>query len=65
MKDGWFQTGAVATWTKRASLHHGKKERLSSVEWEYVRRNCRESHKQSELVSQVVVIGAGRKQAVA
>jgi long-chain acyl-CoA synthetase len=68
MQDGWFQTGDVGHMDEEGHLYitDRKKDLFKLSNGKYVAPQLVESLiKQSELVSQVVVIGAGRKQPVA
>ena len=68
MTDGWFQTGDVGHMDEHGHLYitDRKKDLFKLSNGKYVAPQLVESViKQSELVSQVVVIGAGRKQPVA
>jgi long-chain acyl-CoA synthetase len=68
MKDGWFQTGDVGHMDAEGHLYitDRKKDLFKLSNGKYVAPQLVESLiKQSELVNQVVVIGAGRKQPVA
>jgi long-chain acyl-CoA synthetase len=68
MQDGWFQTGDVGHMDEAGHLYitDRKKDLFKLSNGKYVAPQLVESLiKQSELVSQVVVIGAGRKQPVA
>ena len=68
LKDGWFYTGDVGYIDKRGHLHitDRKKDLFKLSNGKYVAPQLIESLlKQSEFVSQVVVVGAGRKQPVA
>ncbi|HVF55407.1 MAG TPA: long-chain fatty acid--CoA ligase [Pyrinomonadaceae bacterium] len=67
-KDGWFKTGDVGTLDAdgRLSITDRKKELFKLSNGKYVAPQLVESLiKQSALVSQVVVVGAGRKQPAA
>src|SRR5262249_27497892 len=66
--DGWLATGDVGTIDKAGHLHitDRKKDLFKLSNGKYVAPQLIESLlKQSEFVSQVVVVGAGRKQPVA
>jgi long-chain acyl-CoA synthetase len=68
MQDGWFQTGDVGRMDAEGHLFitDRKKDLFKLSNGKYVAPQLVESLiKQSELVNQVVVIGAGRKQPVA
>jgi long-chain acyl-CoA synthetase len=68
MQDGWFQTGDVGKLDAEGHLYitDRKKDLFKLSNGKYVAPQLVESLiKQSELVNQVVVIGAGRKQPVA
>lgn len=68
LKDGWFATGDVGRMDERGHLFitDRKKDLFKLSNGKYVAPQLVESLiKQSELVSQVVVIGAGRKQPAA
>jgi long-chain acyl-CoA synthetase len=68
LKDGWFATGDVGRMDERGHLYitDRKKDLFKLSNGKYVAPQLVESLiKQSELVSQVVVIGAGRKQPAA
>ncbi|HKQ99665.1 MAG TPA: long-chain fatty acid--CoA ligase [Pyrinomonadaceae bacterium] len=68
MRDGWFQTGDVGHMDEEGHLYitDRKKDLFKLSNGKYVAPQLVESLiKQSELVNQVVVIGAGRKQAAA
>jgi long-chain acyl-CoA synthetase len=68
MKDGWFQTGDVGHMDAEGHLYitDRKKDLFKLSNGKYIAPQLVESLiKQSELVNQVVVIGAGRKQAAA
>jgi long-chain acyl-CoA synthetase len=68
MQDGWFQTGDVGRMDTEGHLFitDRKKDLFKLSNGKYVAPQLVESLiKQSELVNQVVVIGAGRKQPVA
>jgi long-chain acyl-CoA synthetase len=68
IKDGWFATGDVGRIDERGHLYitDRKKDLFKLSNGKYVAPQLVESLiKQSELVSQVVVIGAGRKQPAA
>jgi long-chain acyl-CoA synthetase len=68
MKDGWFATGDVGRWDERGHLYitDRKKDLFKLSNGKYVAPQLIESLiKQSALVSQVVVVGAGRKQPAA
>ena len=68
MKDGWFYTGDVGHMDKEGRLYitDRKKDLFKLSNGKYVAPQLIESLlKQSEFVSQVVVVGAGRKQPVA
>lgn len=68
MQDGWFQTGDVGRIDEAGHLYitDRKKDLFKLSNGKYVAPQLVESLiKQSELVNQVVVIGAGRKQPVA
>lgn len=68
LKDGWFYTGDVGYIDKRGHLHitDRKKDLFKLSNGKYVAPQLIESLlKQSEFVSQVVVVGAGRKQPAA
>ncbi|MCA1557154.1 MAG: long-chain fatty acid--CoA ligase, partial [Acidobacteria bacterium] len=68
IKDGWFSTGDVGRMDERGHLYitDRKKDLFKLSNGKYVAPQLVESLiKQSELVSQVVVIGAGRKQPAA
>jgi long-chain acyl-CoA synthetase len=68
MQDGWFQTGDVGHMDLEGHLYitDRKKDLFKLSNGKYVAPQLVESLiKQSELVNQVVVIGAGRKQAAA
>jgi long-chain acyl-CoA synthetase len=68
MKDGWFATGDVGHLDKEGRLYitDRKKDLFKLSNGKYVAPQMIESFlKQSEFVSQVVVVGAGRKQPVA
>jgi long-chain acyl-CoA synthetase len=68
MQDGWFQTGDVGRMDEEGHLFitDRKKDLFKLSNGKYVAPQLVESLiKQSELVNQVVVIGAGRKQPVA
>jgi long-chain acyl-CoA synthetase len=68
MKDGWFATGDVGHLDKEGRLYitDRKKDLFKLSNGKYVAPQLIESLlKQSEFVSQVVVVGAGRKQPVA
>ena len=67
-RDGWFMTGDVGRMDERGHLYitDRKKDLFKLSNGKYVAPQLVESLiKQSELVSQVVVVGAGRKQPVA
>lgn len=68
MEDGWFMTGDVGHMDEEGHLHitDRKKDLFKLSNGKYVAPQLVESLiKQSELVNQVVVIGAGRKQPAA
>jgi long-chain acyl-CoA synthetase len=68
MKDGWFATGDVGRFDERGHLYitDRKKDLFKLSNGKYVAPQLIESLiKQSALVSQVIVIGAGRKQPAA
>ena len=68
MEDGWFQTGDVGRMDAEGHLFitDRKKDLFKLSNGKYIAPQLVESLiKQSELVNQVVVIGAGRKQPVA
>jgi long-chain acyl-CoA synthetase len=68
LKDGWFYTGDVGYIAKNGHLYitDRKKDLFKLSNGKYVAPQLIESLlKQSEFVSQVVVVGAGRKQPVA
>ncbi len=68
LKDGWFYTGDVGHLDKEGRLYitDRKKDLFKLSNGKYVAPQLIESLlKQSEFVSQVVVVGAGRKQPVA
>ena len=68
LKDGWFFTGDVGRMDERGHLYitDRKKDLFKLSNGKYVAPQLVESLiKQSELVNQVVVIGAGRKQPAA
>ena len=68
LKDGWFYTGDVGHMDKDGQLYitDRKKDLFKLSNGKYVAPQLIESLlKQSEFVSQVVVVGAGRKQPVA
>jgi long-chain acyl-CoA synthetase len=68
LKDGWFYTGDVGRIDKNGHLHitDRKKDLFKLSNGKYVAPQLIESLlKQSEFVSQVVVVGAGRKQPAA
>jgi long-chain acyl-CoA synthetase len=68
LKDGWFATGDVGHMDKQGRLYitDRKKDLFKLSNGKYVAPQLVESLlKQSEFVSQVVVVGAGRKQPVA
>jgi long-chain acyl-CoA synthetase len=68
LKDGWFYTGDVGHLEKNGQLYitDRKKDLFKLSNGKYVAPQLIESLlKESEFVSQVVVIGAGRKQPVA
>jgi long-chain acyl-CoA synthetase len=68
MTDGWFATGDVGHMDERGHLYitDRKKDLFKLSNGKYVAPQLVESLiKQSEFVNQVVVIGAGRKQAAA
>jgi long-chain acyl-CoA synthetase len=68
LKDGWFYTGDVGHMEKNGHLYitDRKKDLFKLSNGKYVAPQLIESLlKQSEFVSQVVVVGAGRKQPVA
>jgi long-chain acyl-CoA synthetase len=68
MKDGWFMTGDVGRFDERGHLYitDRKKDLFKLSNGKYVAPQLLESLiKQSALVSQVVVVGAGRKQPAA
>ena len=68
LKDGWFYTGDVGYLAKDGQLFitDRKKDLFKLSDGKYVAPQLIESLlKQSEFVSQVVVVGAGRKQPVA
>ncbi len=68
LKDGWFATGDVGRIDERGHLYitDRKKDLFKLSNGKYVAPQLVESLiKQSQFVSQVVVIGAGRKQPVA
>ena len=68
LKDGWFYTGDVGHLEKDGQLYitDRKKDLFKLSNGKYVAPQLIESLlKQSEFVSQVVVVGAGRKQPVA
>jgi long-chain acyl-CoA synthetase len=68
MKDGWFQTGDVGHMDSEGHLYitDRKKDLFKLSNGKYIAPQLVESLiKQSELVNQVVVIGAGRKQPAA
>jgi len=68
LKDGWFATGDVGHMDKEGRLYitDRKKDLFKLSNGKYVAPQLIESLlKQSEFVSQVVVVGAGRKQPVA
>ncbi|HEU0252387.1 MAG TPA: long-chain fatty acid--CoA ligase [Pyrinomonadaceae bacterium] len=68
LKDGWFYTGDVGFIDKKGHLHitDRKKDLFKLSNGKYVAPQLIESLlKQSEFVSQIVVVGAGRKQPAA
>jgi long-chain acyl-CoA synthetase len=68
LKDGWFATGDVGHMDKQGRLYitDRKKDLFKLSNGKYIAPQLVESLlKQSEFVSQVVVVGAGRKQPVA
>jgi long-chain acyl-CoA synthetase len=68
MRDGWFQTGDVGHMDSEGHLYitDRKKDLFKLSNGKYIAPQLVESLiKQSELVNQVVVIGAGRKQPAA
>src|ERR1044071_68121 len=68
LKDGWFYTGDVGHMDKQGRLYitDRKKDLFKLSNGKYVAPQLIESLlKESEFVSQVVVVGAGRKQPVA
>ena len=68
LEDGWFATGDVGRMDERGHLYitDRKKDLFKLSNGKYIAPQLVESLiKQSELVSQVVVIGAGRKQPAA
>jgi long-chain acyl-CoA synthetase len=68
LKDGWFYTGDVGHMDKEGRLYitDRKKDLFKLSNGKYVAPQLIESLlKQSEFVSQVVVVGAGRKQPAA
>jgi long-chain acyl-CoA synthetase len=68
MKDGWFMTGDVGRFDERGHLYitDRKKDLFKLSNGKYIAPQLLESLiKQSALVSQVVVVGAGRKQPAA
>ena len=68
LKDGWFYTGDVGHMDKKGHLYitDRKKDLFKLSNGKYVAPQLIESLlKQSEFVSQVVVVGTGRKQPVA
>ena len=68
LKDGWFYTGDVGHIEKNGHLYitDRKKDLFKLSNGKYVAPQLIESLlKESEFVSQVVVVGAGRKQPVA
>jgi long-chain acyl-CoA synthetase len=68
LKDGWFYSGDVGHMDKQGRLYitDRKKDLFKLSNGKYVAPQLIESLlKQSEFVSQVVVVGAGRKQPVA
>jgi long-chain acyl-CoA synthetase len=68
LKDGWFYTGDVGHMEKDGQLYitDRKKDLFKLSNGKYIAPQLIESLlKQSEFVSQVVVVGAGRKQPVA
>jgi long-chain acyl-CoA synthetase len=68
LKDGWFATGDVGFIDEAGHLHitDRKKDLFKLSNGKYVAPQLIESLlKQSEFVSQVVIVGAGRKQPVA
>ena len=68
LKDGWFYTGDVGYIAKNGHLYitDRKKDLFKLSNGKYVAPQLIESLlKQSEFVSQIVVVGAGRKQPVA
>ncbi len=68
LKDGWFYTGDVGRLDKKGHLYitDRKKDLFKLSNGKYVAPQLIESLlKESEFVSQVVVVGAGRKQPVA
>jgi long-chain acyl-CoA synthetase len=68
LKDGWFYTGDVGYIAKNGHLYitDRKKDLFKLSNGKYVAPQLIESLlKESEFVSQVVVVGAGRKQPVA
>jgi long-chain acyl-CoA synthetase len=68
LKDGWFYTGDVGHMDKEGRLYitDRKKDLFKLSNGKYVAPQLLESLlKESEFVSQVVVVGAGRKQPVA
>jgi long-chain acyl-CoA synthetase len=68
MKDGWFQTGDVGHMDSEGHLYitDRKKDLFKLSNGKYIAPQLVESLiKQSELVNQVVIIGAGRKQPAA
>jgi long-chain acyl-CoA synthetase len=68
MKNGWFMTGDVGRFDERGHLYitDRKKDLFKLSNGKYVAPQLVESLiKQSALVSQVVVVGAGRKQPAA
>ena len=68
IKDGWFYTGDVGHMDKEGRLYitDRKKDLFKLSNGKYVAPQLIESLlKQSEFVSQVIVVGAGRKQPVA
>ena len=63
LSEQWFATGDVGPMISKAIIHHRSKEDLSNSRME-VHRTLKQIEsllKQSEFVSQVVVVGAGRK----
>jgi len=68
IEDGWFATGDVGRMDERGHLYitDRKKDLFKLSNGKYIAPQLVESLiKQSEFVNQVVVVGAGRKQAVA